>query len=424
MQRHDIPLDLWAKSRIYAITVCAGVLLLAPPVFPVSGADVLKEPACRKLADKKSKDGLMLEVWDTQPGAPWRIGENRRLVLRLINASNKGILLPLPSGQDTSRRRIIRQPFDHFFFAWLQRKRNIPDGRVYLAGRDYLGPLFFAVRKRYVLKPRQHIDSSIVLTPTVPGRTQVLATFENGINQILSEVLVPHTVTVKVTHPDGTSKEIEQEVGRYIYKPKADANIWRGKIWAFVKIVVDRDVPKRVRELREETRKILDDADATNKGKLAAFRQAVTVENWHSVQWCFQVLKEPKWNVVHESARSRLIELANKGLLLQQWDTLATLLHKDESWRAFRIEAVPLLGKVAKLQGSIRIKDQGSFFSTKEQTHYARRILKEWADGAPSLLSIKAKRALREVLDKEDLLRGRKPQPRSGGLGVGPQNTK
>lgn len=372
---------MMVRHWLSAAVLLLGCVLVTQAADPVAGTSAPAKET--RLAQQKEDSGLSLELCMDDVPQAWHAGQPYMLRLRLVNGSEKYVVLPEPwPSQDGVKDN------NAFFFLQTQLEQILPGNWGFYSGGLEL-PLMPGLRTQ-VVDPGESIERIFEVVFPTPGTYGITAKFANSVDWIYvlnkksiitgdGRAMYPVITQVKVKNSDIWIGSINLEI------PKA--------------LEVDKEIPAEL----QKNWQAANDAMAAGNQKEAAklLSAAISGDNWHSAVFCYRVLDDPKWAACHETARDRIAALADMGLLEGYWDRLLSDLNTSEAWRTRRRALIPIVERLADSSMlGVTILSQGIHVATDEQYKAARKLLEEWAKGR-SLLSKDAGAALKRLEESE-----------------------
>lgn len=371
------------RHWLSAAVLLLGCVLGTQAADPVAGTSAPAKET--RLAQQKEDSGLSLELCMDDVPQAWHAGQPYMLRLRLVNGSEKYVVLPEPwPSQDGVKDN------DAFFFLQTQLEQILPGNRVFCPGGLEF-PLLPGMGTQ-VVAPGASIERIFEVVFPTPGTYGITAKFVNSTDWIHVSKSKTH-----ITKEGQNTWTYSTTYSERVKKPE----IWICSVtlkWPKA-LEVDKEVPA---ELQKNWQAANDALAAGNQEEAAKLLSAaISGDNWHSAVFCYRVLDDPKWAACHETARDRIAALADMGLLDGYWDRLLSDLNTSEAWRTRRRALIPIVERLADSSMlGVTILSQGIHVATDEQYKAARKLLEEWAKGR-SLLSRDAGAALKRLEESE-----------------------
>jgi hypothetical protein len=332
----------------------------------------------RVVAEKIEGDAQFVVLNGDAAPQPWRIGESRRFHALVVNVGKAPFQVPA-----IGRPRHGSKWIDLEGVGFVEDTRTLPDDVVEemvlgLGSLDHFDQIF----KFVDVAPGESIGMEFALTPLAPGLYRASALAANS-RRVRTE-------RGAVRHPDGVLVPTFNE--------KPVPNAWSGVFELEVSFEVAADPTAAWAAKRTRLDRLFDDAAATDEQRIAAFKEVVAGDDWHSWTVCRDALDRPKWRVVHDLARDRILELYEWGMPGVEWQDFLDQLTKNPEWQTLRPSAVPLVATVARrfiLRGS---KPGGVIYWPSDETaDRARELLATWSKDKSGALAGKARAALAEL---------------------------
>jgi len=314
------------------------------------------------------KANLQLEVRPVH-AEDWQVGVPRAFRLTIKNVGNEDLMLPtgpdLKGAFRTSLTAII----------WPEPR----PGRGF-EGRGMAGGLMVASEFRR-LRPGESFDFERTLTAAMPVEYELAFRFSSNVDR-----------QVTFEGRNGRVEKVETLV------PQA----WKGTLECRCKASAVREVPLARREL-EKAFHDLAARDVASKEAQAAFRAAAVRDDWISVQFCLECLRDPKLRDIYAEAFQRLTALAGKGLLAIDFERYVILAQRESAWRARPGPVLDVLALVADPNEIVLLSEgQGTFVPSGAQRTLAWKQLQSWGRELPNPLSNAAKEIVIRLQPKVD----------------------
>jgi phosphate transport system substrate-binding protein len=371
---------LWSLICWSSLACCAALasLTTATATRAVEG-DTLATPLVRiidrdRVLAQDAKGGLRFVLLDRE-AAPtqWQVGETRRFHLIAVNEGEKPMMLPAISDIQgeaifgSAGETLIRDPSDSDVFV------ERPDG----------APASFRAAAEFVeVVPGASVGVGVTMTPVAPGPYRVGAVIQTNCTQRES--------TVAVFVAQGVARPGRQRT------PVPGA--WTGFLGLEASLEVAAEPAPVCAAKRTRLGQLFDDPAATDERRIAAFKEVVAGDDWHSWTACRDALDRPTWRAVHDLARDRIRELYEWGMPGVEWQDFLDRVTKHPEWQSLRPSTVPLVATVAQryvLEGS---KKGGVVYWPNDETAArARELLTAWTKDSSGALAGKARAALAEL---------------------------